>query len=166
MKKLLVTILLALPLCALTAEVSKGLTDKQLDNAEYYSPGFSFDLFGTARTFDLNNARTGAGIGANLFFANNLGVGVEGVIENAAHATVDYAQGNLLWRITSGKAALNLLAGAGWDAERNEIFASVGGGPEYAFTKLFHVFGEGRAQKSIEGGDIHALFRGGIRLSF
>lgn len=153
--KTLLTLLLALPLSLFAAE-----------EINYYNAGLSFDTFGSARTFDLNNARTGAGLGANLWFANNLGIGAEAVVENTAHASVDYAQGNLLWRITSGRAALNLLAGAGWDFERNEIYASAGGGPEYAFTRHFHVFGDARAQKSIEGGDIHAVFRGGVRLSF
>lgn len=154
MKKLLV-ILLALPLSLMAAE-----------EINYYKAGLSFDAFGSARTYDLNNARTGAGLGANLYFANNLGVGVEALTENTAGKFLDYAQGNLLWRITSGRAALNLLAGAGWDFERNEIYASAGGGPEYAFTKHFHVFGDARAAKPIEGGDIHAVFRGGVRLTW
>lgn len=136
------------------------------ETTSFYNPGLSVSVAGTARTFDLNNARTGVGLEGNFWFANNLGIGAEALTENTAGKFVDYAQGNLLWRITSGRAALNLSAGAGFDFERNEIYASAGGGPEYAFTKLFHVFADGRAVKPIEGGDINALFRAGIRVSW
>lgn len=160
MKKLLLSILLALPLTVMAAaEVAPG--------AEYYKSGLSFDAFGSARTYDLNNARTGTGLGVNFWLANNIGFGAEGLTENTSgDAFVDYAQGNLLWRITSGRAALNLSAGAGYDFEKDEIYASAGGGPEYALTRVVHGFFDARAVKPIEGGDIHALFRLGLRLAF
>jgi len=143
-----------------------ALTAKAADES-YYKAGVSLDGFVSARTYDLNKARGGAGFGANFWFANNLGIGGETLIENTGGEHVfDYAQGNILWRITSGKAALNLLAGAGWDFERDEIYVSAGGGPEYALTKNLHIFGDARAQKPVEGGDIHAIFRAGFRLSF
>jgi len=132
----------------------------------FYKPGISFDGFVSARSHDLNDARGGAGLGANLFFANNLGIGVEAVIENTAHSTIDTVQGNALWRITSGRAALNLLGGGGQNFESEEFFVCAGGGPEYAFSRAFHVFGDARAIKPIEGGDVHALFRAGVRLTF
>lgn len=169
MKKLLFTCLtvslLALPLLAAAlpnSEIGYG-PGKVLP---FYGSGLSLDGFVSARTFDLNHARTGVGLGANFYFLENLGVGVEALTENQADHFVDYAQGNILWRISSGRAALNLLAGAGWDFERQEVYASAGGGPEYALTRNFHIFGDARAVKPIEGGDINALFRAGLRLSF
>lgn len=161
MKLLMVIILSALLLNVTAAE--KVATET---NEGYYKAGFSVDLFGSARTYDLNKARGGAGLGANIFFANNLGIGVEVLTENTARKFIDTAQGNLLWRLTSGRAALNLSAGAGYDFEHKEVYASAGGGPEYAFTEYLHGFFDARAVKPIEGGDIHALFRLGIRLSF
>jgi hypothetical protein len=172
-KLFVATLALALPLCA--AENTKVIpaVDKTgtvslnvVTNKEWYSPGISFDAFGSARTFDLNNARAGAGLGANFFFANNLGVGVEALTENTAHRFIDYAQGNILWRLVSSRAALNLSAGAGYDTEHKEIYASMGGGPEYAITEYLHGFFDARAVKPIEGGDISGLFRLGLRLQF
>lgn len=168
--KLLALLMLA-PLALLAAEV---------ETESFYKPGVSFDLFGSARTYDLNDARGGVGLGANWYFANNLGIGVEGLTENTAESFVDFAQVNALWRITSGRAALNITGGAGWSFDPpgkvttkhvttepdDELFVAVGVGPEYAFSKAFHVFAEGRAVKPVEGGDIHALFRAGLRLSF
>lgn len=168
--KLLALLALALPLAVLGAE----------EPVNYYKPGVSFDLFGSARTYDLNDARGGVGLGANWYFANNLGFGIEALTENTAESFVDFAQINALWRITSGRAALNITGGAGWSFDPpgktttkgvttepdDELFVSVGVGPEYAFSRAFHVFAEGRAVKPVEGGDIHALFRAGIRLAF
>lgn len=162
MKTLLLaaTLALALALPAISAEVNVK------NDTEYYRPGVSLDGFVSARSMDLNDARGGAGFGANLFFSNNLGVGVEAVIENTAHSTIDTLQANALWRITSGRAALNLLGGFGNDFEHEEFFVSAGGGPELALSRVFHIFGDARAVKPIEGGDVHALFRAGIRLTF
>lgn len=171
MKRLMAVILLALPLCTFAAEKVVRVPDATGQVMigtydSYYKAGVTFDVFGSARSDDLNKYRGGVGIGANLYFANNLGVGVEALTENTAHSFVDTVQGNALWRITSGRAALNLLGGVGNNFETEEWFIAIGGGPEYAFSKVFHVFADARAVKPIEGSDIHALFRAGIRLSF
>lgn len=133
---------------------------------EYYKAGLSFDIFGSARTEDLNDYRTGIGLAANLWFGNNLGVGVEALTENSSGDFIDYGGVNALWRITSGKAALNLLGGGGYDLERRETYLAVGGGPEYALTRALHVFGDARGVKGLEGSDITGLFRAGLRISF
>jgi hypothetical protein len=72
----------------------------------------------------------------------------------------------LILRITSGRAALNLLGGGGYDVERDEAYIAVGGGPEYALTPHWHVFGDARGVKGLEGSDITGLFRAGLRFSF
>lgn len=171
MKKLM-ALILALPLCVFAADKPRTVTvtdatgQKMVGTFADYKPGLSFDVFGSGRTYDLNKLRGGAGLGVNYFFANSLGVGIEGITENTARKFLDTAQGNVLWRITSGRAALNLSAGAGYNFESDEYFASLGGGPEYAVTEYLHGFFDARAVKPIEGGDIHALFRLGVRLSF
>lgn len=146
--------------------ISLALAPVVLAAEDYYNPGLSFDAFVSARSYDLNDARGGAGLGANWFFTRNLGVGVETLSENTAHSTFDTLTGSALWRITSGRAALNLTAGGGYDFEQREYYVSAGGGPEYALTRNLRLFGDARAQKPIEGGDIHALFRAGVRVAF
>lgn len=150
----------------LSAVAAMAQTPSPAPVTEYYKPGISFDVFGSARTEDLNDYRTGVGLGANLWFANNLGVGVEALTENSAGDFVDYANVNGLWRITSGRAALNLLGGFGYDIERSEGFIAVGGGPEYALGRNISVFGDARGVKGLEGSDITGLFRAGLKFSF
>lgn len=162
MKKTFAFLFIIVPMLLLYSFVATAAEE----TTEYYKAGLSIDVFGSARTPDLNKYRDGAGLGLNFWFANGLGIGAEALSENTAHSVVDTFQGSALWRIASGRSALNLLGGVGNNFETDELFISVGAGPEYAFTKYFHVFGTARAVKPIEGGDIHALFTAGIRLSF
>jgi hypothetical protein len=124
----------------------------------YRSGEFSVDAFGTASLGEYSlehltgrrvkhNTRLGAGVGLNYFFTQNFGVGAEVYSENTKGNFVDSGSANLILRLPLGQSGFAPYAfgGGGYQFDMvNALFAQVGAGMEYRFSRQVGLFVDAR----------------------
>jgi hypothetical protein len=140
---------------------------------------FSFDAFGTflgnERHFtafpntSIHHGTWGGGIGANYFWSQDVGIGVDTSAQDGGVHFLDHVGGNLLVRFPIQQARLAPYVFAGGGRAFNpgwNWYGDAGAGLELRLNPKLGIFGDARyIWKDVAGGD-QALLRAGVRLVF
>lgn len=165
MKIFIVLLLSALTALSQVRPPGPPVTTNLLDC--YYKAGeFNVDLFGAYSTTDFSDERGLLGVGVNLFMTRNWGIGATVNASSLNGTFIDEAGGHLIYRIPIGKSALHFRAGAAHRIESETWNLQLGPELEHRLTRNVGGFVGAYIDKSIDLGDVGAVGRAGVRLSW
>jgi hypothetical protein len=144
------------------------LTHLCAQETKYYRPfEFQIDGFGEIKTPDLDRERSAAGVGVNLFFTENFGMGVSSSIEDTRGSFVDHVSFKGIFRVPVNRFAFYVYGGATRQLKAGEWSLILGPGGEFRFTPNVGLFTEIGMDKQLTGErTVTAQARTGLRVSF